>query len=360
MLSIYAIDPAGISRGALTPLSAKAVVRESGLGTWTVALDMSEPLASRLAPGWSLVFQDETLRLSGRITSFKSVVEGSTRTLELAGVDEMHRLAGRLVYPNPAKPTGSQDRARYDAKGNAETVLKDLVSLNAGPLALPDRRSPAFEVEASVGRGSQVTISERLSTLLEVAQSIASQGGLVFSAVREDTGKVVFRTRAPRDLSRQYRFEATGDFSQEAPKANTVVMAGQGEGADRTLFEKVSSEPSWGHRVEVLKDRRDSGDTAILVASADEALEESGAKNGASLKVSESEDVLFGKHFSLGDTITVQLAGVSISEPIRTAEITWTPYGRDVELGVGSEDKAPRWSPRIKELDSRLRALESR
>lgn len=360
MLTVTAIDTAGKPRGQLTPLTAVAVLRDNGVGTWEATADITDPLATLVTPGWSLVFQDETVRISGRISGIKSVVDTHHRTLSLTGLSENHRLADRIIYPNPAQPATGQDKARYEANGAAETVLKDLVNLNAGTGALPARRSPSFEVEPTEGRGTETVISERFSNLLEVAGRIADTGGISFSTVREDSGKIVLRTRTRRDLSRQYRFEATGEFFQEAPKANTVIIAGQGEGADRTLYEKVSQEPSWGHRVEVLKDRRDSDDTAVLVSSADEALEENGAKNGASLKVSESQDVLFGKHFNLGDTITVQLAGVSISEPIRTAEITWTPYGRDVELGVGAADKAPRWSQRIKDLDTRLRSLESR
>ena len=50
--------------------------------------------------------------------------------------DDLAWIAGRVTYPNPAQDAESQTAARYDAAGNAETLMRGLVNLNAGPGAL--------------------------------------------------------------------------------------------------------------------------------------------------------------------------------------------------------------------------------
>lgn len=362
MLTLWAIDPGGIPRGTLAPREAKAVLRHNQVSTWVFALDLADGLTQRLSAGWSILATDGALRFSGAIRGFQTDIDAGGATLTINGKTELHRLADRLVYPNPVQEAGSQTAARYVLSGPAETVLKTVVNLNAGPGALPPRRSPALTVETSGGAGGRVSISERFSNLLEVAQAAAAKASLVFDAVREDDGQVVFRTRLARDLTRRVRIEATGSIKTEAPSGTAVVVAGQGEGEARTLLEKAPKPGEWGHRIEAFKDRRDTDSASALEQAADEALTEMAAKNSASFELLERPGAVFGTDFGLGDTITLELAHTEISEQVTSASVTWTPHGRTVTLGIGpeAESSTPTWSPRLSDLDTRLRRMERR
>lgn len=357
MLSLWAIDPAGTPRGTLAPLAGKAVLRHNDISTYTFTLDGRDPLAQRLTKGWALLTTDTGIRFSGAIQAFHTEATGQLLTTTVTGRDELHRLADRVIYPNPARGGDAQDRARYEAKGAAEAVLKKLVTLNAGAEALEPRRSPRFQVEPSSGRGNRVAVSERFSNLLEVAQKIASQGGLAFTATHEDDGQVRFRTRVPRDLTRQVRLPATGETKLEAPTVTAVLMGGQGEGASRRIS-MHSRDYGWGHRVEVFKDRRDTDDTEAIAGDAAEFLADSSETNSATLQIQEGAHRQFGTDYRLGDLITVELGNTSISEALLEAEVTWTPLGREISLKVGQTEH-PRWSARTRDLDRRLRALEA-
>lgn len=360
MLTIWAVDPSGVPRGALRPLTCKAVLRHNDVSTYLVELDLEDALVHQLDKGWSVVITDTGIRLSGAIRSFHTSVSSGNRTLEISGRDELHRLADRLVYPNPFRTAGNQDKARYDARGPAETVLKNLVTLNVAAGALAARRSPAFVVAPSTGAGAAVVISERFSTVLEVCQKISSTGNLTFTATREDSGEIVLRTVVPRDLSRNVRLLATGETKVEAPEATVIMIAGQGQGAERAITEHTRTQ-SWGHRVELFKDRRDTDEEAALDSAGTDALEETSEKNSASLTLQEGKSTHFGVDFRLGDTVSVELAHATISEQVTAAEITWDALGRTVDLTVGADNtqSTPRYSKKIQDLDARLRGLET-
>lgn len=362
MLTLWAIDPTGTPRGTLDPLEAKAVLRHNQQGTWLFTLPLeADPLTQRLEPGWSILATDPTLRISGAIQGFHTEATSQGLTLTINGKTELHRLADRIIYPNPTRQPHQQDKARWDAKGPAETIIKELTRLNAGPDALRARRSPAFTVEPTQGRGKVVTVSERFSNLLEVCQQVAEQAGLCFDAVREDTGQVVLRVWESRDLTRRVRLEATGEVKTEAPTGTAVIVAGQGEGEARTLREYTRSAGAWGHRVETFKDRRDTNETAALAQAGEEALAETSERNSASFDLAEEDD-RFGEAFTLGDQVTINLQKAEITEQITSATITWKQIGREITLGVGPEAEAnkPTWSPKINDLSTRLRRLETR
>lgn len=362
MLTLWAIDPGGVPRGTLEPREAKAVLRHNQVSTWLFSFPLTDTLVQRLGAGWSVLVTDGPVRFSGAIRGFQTDIDAGGATLTINGKTELHRLADRLIYPNPVQEAGSQTAARYELTGPAETVIKTLVDRNAGPAALTPRRSPSFTVDPTAGTGAQVSISERFSNLLEVAQTVAGKASLVFDAVREDSGQVVFRTWAARDLTRRVRIEATGAIKTEAPVGTAVIVAGQGEGEARTLLEKAPAPGEWGHRVELFKDRRDTDNADALGQAADEALAEVTAKNSATFDLHERPGAVFGTDFGLGDTIALELAHTEISEQVTSASVTWTPHGRTVTLGIGpeAESNAPTWSPRISDLDTRLRRMERR
>ncbi|MFW0120277.1 Gp37-like protein [Rothia sp. P5764] len=360
MLSLWALDPTGVPRGLLEPLTAKAVTRYNNLTTFLFELGLDDDLVRRLSPGWSVMATDGPLHFSGAIREFVTQVDGSGGTLTISGRCELHRLADRVVYPDPTKEPGAQGRARYDLRGPAETIIKTLVNLNAGPAALSARRSPALVVAESRGLGGNTSCSERFSSLLEACQKVANPAGLRFIATRNDERQIVFDVEPTRDLTRQVRLVASGDVKNAAPTGNVVIVGGQGEGADRKLKEYTSAPGTWGHRIETFKDRRDTNDDTDLDKAGAEALAEAGPRNSASFTLEEDDGTTFGIDFDLGDTITLEVGPVEYTEQVTSAEITWTGTGRTVKLGVGPDaENIPAWSPRVNDLAGRLQRLEA-
>lgn len=364
--TIWALDQDGIRQGILEPITAKAVLRDMQVGTWLTEIDADHYLAKRINPSWTVLIDDGITRISGSINHISTTIDATSQTLELSGVTDLHHLNDRLTYPNPLKPITQQDTAYYTAKGTAETVLKNLINNSCGTGALPERRSNKLVLEEDHTRGNPISVSERFTNLLDVVRANARAGGITFTAVRTDDGNITVSARVPQDLSRQVRFmaetgsAATGSLSIDSATVTTAIIAGQGEGTDRAITEV--SRPS-ARRIEQLKDRRDTEDQAVVDQAAKELLDNGAQSASASFKISESI-YTFDRDFTLGDTITVEFGAVQVSEAIRSAEITWDEYGREIELSLGDhnndQDKEPAWVKKIQNIDARMRGLESK
>ena len=368
MLTVWAIDPGRVRRGQLQPVACTAVLRDADVGTWQVTVP-DDALAARMRDGWRLLIQDggETI-VSGPITSISPDL--ADKSVTLTGVSDLTHVADRLTYPNPALPGGQQTSdAYYKRTGPAETVVRDMIHVNAGAGAIAVRRADGFTVAASLGRGATVTTNLRYKNLLEESRVLARLGGVTFDAVQEQDGRVVLRFRVPADRSRSVRFTAGnggvtgGTYSLAAPTATTVLVAGQGEGTARNIIER-SRPTTWGRRIEVFKDQRNTDDAAELEQSATEQLDEGAAGAGASFTVAETPGLVYGADYQLGDTVTVELGSATISEPVRAVELSWDGHGRTAALTLGdhdqADDKTPAWVKRVKNLDARVRGMEVR
>lgn len=367
-MEVWAIDPGGVRRGLLEPLSCTAVFRDADVGSWSVEVDAGDDLARRVVDGWGVMIVDGPLRMSGPgidldITSTAAVDKTIT------GVDELVRLRNKYAYPNPARLSSDQDVARWTRKGVAETVIRDLIRYNAGPDALAARRSPGLVMQPDLERGSTVTIDTRLKLVIDEARAAARLGGVTFAAVRDTPTSVPLTFRVPRDLSRQVRFSREGgqggitevNLKTSAPTCTTAIVAAQGEGAERDIYETTAPNTAWGERVEVLKDRRDTSDTGTLDQTGAEAIKDGAAKASATFKVAEVPGLIFGVDYQLGDIVSVSVGGVTIAQPVRTAEVTWDGYGRTVALTLGDtpDPDDPELLGRVLDLQARVGHLEA-
>ena len=344
------------------------VLRDADVGTFSVTVP-DDALAARVRDRWRLLIQDgDATVLSGPVTGVEPDV--ADKSVTLTGVSDLTHVADRLTYPNPALPGGQQTSdAYYKRTGPAETVVRDMIHVNAGAGAIAVRRADGFTVAASQGRGVTVTTNLRYKNLLEESRALARLGGVTFDAVQEQDGRVVLRFRVPADRSRSVRFTAGnggvtgGTYSLAAPTATTVLVAGQGVGTARNIIER-SRPTTWGRRIEVFKDQRDTDDAAELEQSATEQLDEGEAGAGASFTVVETPGLVYGVDYRLGDRVTVELGAATISEPVRAVELSWDGHGRTASLTLGdhdqADDKTPAWVKRIKNLDARVRGMEVR
>lgn len=369
-VQFWAVDPQRVRRGALTPLSAKCVLRETGVGSWVITVDETAQWSPPVDRGWRVIcVEDGQTVFSGPITKISTKEQGKIRDVELTGVTDMVALEDRIVLPTPtASPDAQSASAYWNRKGPAETLIVDLINGQAGPSAWQPWRTSGLVAARSQGRGARSSVNARFSVLLDEVSALATAGKLVVDIVQVGTD-LVPTVRVPVDRSRQVRFTLQSgldsyELSETAPTATAVLVGGQGEGTARTL--KLGSQAStWGRTVVRFQDRRDTDDAEEITKAITETLTEGAESAAATVNVTETEDKKFGVHWRLGDVVTVNLpGGGEIVDGARAVDITWTPHGRDLEVTVGPPGTEPEKTPAqvklIKQLQRRARGLETR
>lgn len=367
-LAVWAIDPDRRRRGQVKATACTAVFRDADVGTWQIEIPLGSPHAALFQNGWRVLINDGDVTMSGPITDIAPNL--ADWTLTLSGVDDLAPIQDRLVYPNPTQAAGAQGDAYYRRTGPAAEVIHDLIRRNAGTGALADRRVPGLAMRVADGGllGSKVTANLRFKNLLEESRALARLGGVTFSAVQE--GEWIWLDfRVPEDRSRWVRFTGRnagvteGSYNLGAPTGTAAIVAGQGEGVARTIIERTRPS-TWGRRIEIFKDQRDTDDLAELEQSATEVLDDGAASAGAQFTVVETPRRRFGTDFFLGDTVSVEVGALTISEPVRAVELAWDGHGRTAKLTLGDNDAADQDTPtdvkRWKELDARVRSQEVR
>lgn len=368
-MNVIARDPDLNRVGALPITDGTAVVRHHGLSTCVFTLDAKHPAAQLLhAGGGVIVENDDGVLMSGptRVFEHKAAADEPLEDLTLEVLDDALPLAGRLVYPNPALAATAQDLA-YDVRtGAAETVMKQLVNLNAGPGALSAREVPGLTLATDLARGGTVSSSARFDSLFDKLVELGRAGGLGFRVVQVGLS-LEFDVYETVDLSTSVRFfRELGNlrdykYRLSAPTATTVLVLGQGEGAAREIVERTdtAAETLWG-RWETTQDRRDTTDIPTLQQAGDQALAEKGAT--ASLEVNPLDVPLmrYGQNYRVGDTVTVELGdGAFITDIVSQVTFKTGSEGTTVTPTVGPpEPGALRIYQRQAEQQHRLNFLE--
>ncbi|WP_058234113.1 Gp37-like protein [Devriesea agamarum] len=357
----WLIDPQGIRRGQVEALSGDAVLRDAGLGTYQISAVLTERTAA-VGPGWRLLIPGVT---SGPIRSISTDVTQNFVKVTWTGVSELACLAHRVTLPDPLRAPDAQRTDYYRATGRAETAIRSLVDLNAGPSAREDRRTQFLTLPPSKAQGNVVTVRTRLKNLLDECRHLAREGGVTFDATWVGD-RIEFVVRTPKDLSRQVRFGGkkgglkNASWSLSAPTTTAVVVGGQGEGASRTLKEYIRTS-TWG-RIETFKDQRDTDKAEDLDKSGEKQLDDGAESATANFSLAEVPGLTYGVDYQLGDIVSVHLGNSTLAKPVREVHLTWTPTGRNAEISVGDHDQAdnkqPAWVSEVKSLKARTTELE--
>ncbi len=239
-----------------------------------------------------------------------------------SGYSYMHLLARRIVAAY-AETSGS------DKAGPAETVMKAYVREQIGPDA-GERSAPYFSVEANGGRGNYWSGTGMGKNLLNLLQEIAAVGGGDFDVVgtghpgyefRWYTGQRGTDRRDSVIFSLELGNMANPVWEAAGGQANAVLVAGQGEGAERERL-WVEDEDAQGlspwNRIEVFRDARDvpSGDTEALTLRGQELLAQNRGVRSLRFDVQQTLGYRYGAHYFLGDLVTAQFMGVSVARKI--------------------------------------------
>jgi hypothetical protein len=358
-------------RGILPVLGGSVVLRNNAVSTFSLDVNGDDLLSARFEHGWRVVIEDRGVEYcAGAVTAIGRKSEAGVQDLTISGADDMAWLRDMITLPNPANKADNQaEAAYYKAKGSAETLIADLVRTHVGQSARSEYRRPLY-VETPTTAGAQVQINSRFKTVLEEVETLARGRLNVHMRQDDEAQQSVMTVDVGRDLARAVRLtEINGgitswDYAEQAPTVTSVLVAGQGEGEQRTLKLVDGNENDWGFWALQFQDRRDTDELAQLIQAGEETLEEGRETATVSMEIGETPTKEFGPDFWLGDTITVQLIdGATITDIVQSAEITWDATGRTVKLTIGpvlDEQDAPRWVKLVQALDAKIRALQTR
>lgn len=372
-MHVWAVGPDRVRYGQLEVLEWSAILRDCDEGTWTMTL-VDDDLSREVVEGWRvLAVEDGETVFSGQVLTYGGDVDDESLTI--SGIDDTGLIAFRVTYPDPTKSAEQQTDAAYWKKtGPAGTLLDELIYRNAGRGGVAERAFDRFYMDGNfsgVGLGSTVSVNLRYKNLLESARDIARAGGVTFWAEQDEgSTSIMTRFRVPEDLTDWAWFTlgdggglTGGSYSLSAPEVTNVLVAGQGQGADRTIKEHAADPDAWGLRIEQFQDRRDTDDAAELEQAGTDTLAEGAASASASVEVEEVPGLVYGVDFRLGDIVRVDLGRAVIDEPVRAVELTGDSFGRTVKLTLGDhateDDNAPAWDKQVRALARRLRGLET-
>jgi hypothetical protein len=334
MPTVWMIDPAGNKRGMIGYQKVAAIPRFCDVGTWLVEADLNPKHAKAAAAGWRIVIVDESGLYGGPLKRARIVQVGRKRSLVLSGEDDLLWLRDGLTWPKPTAVIGAQTDA-YDVRtGVASTVIRAYVAANRGPAATDTtRRIPGLTIAADPVAGATVTGRARFTSLLELLQGLAVDGGVGFRMVPTIGGGKTFEVYVPPALAGPARFGlALGNVKSvvwelNAPAETDIIGGGRGEETART-FTKITNlieDTAWGRR-EGFYDYRSASNIdggAELSAGAARRLAEQGATQVVEVEPIDSPRLRFGIDYRLGSQVAVDVyGGVTVEAIIREVELS--------------------------------------
>jgi hypothetical protein len=395
-----------------TWISMDLVVRYCAQGSWQILVEAGTPEADILQKGGGVaIYQDgvDTPILTGQIETFQHYWTNAQHTslgsIYFAGKDDNKLAYTRLAYPDPSKPATQQWSATDNGRavsGPAGHLIWDELNKALGPGAVSGRQIGNVIFEGDVNFGT--TISDNLQwdvigAKLEAWTTNTGSGnnGAGYRFVWDPNAKVInLHIFAPRDLSKDIRFSRElGNlreftWSLTAPAVTRVIVACQGTGKGRYLYQQIDSESEaeWGLQIEQWVDRRDlpikadlttgqpikadlsvtdaafaAAQQAVLQAATDALTQ--GAKTGNfQIYPIDTPHIKFGRDYFVGDIVTVAVDGTEYTDIVREVSITVDQGGQTetVSPSIGDQGSGNPLNlyKTVFQMREKLRKLESR
>lgn len=325
-----------------------------------------------------VLIRDGSVWCAGPMVEYKYTksVDGQSSgigTISVTFADDLATVAGRVTYPNPAVAGDDiAQPARYNlAATNAETAIRNLVNLNAGPGALTARQIPQLVLGTVAGVGSNISVSSRFEPLMDAVRSAALAGGGLGVRTRQVDDQILVEVYQPVDRTGSVRFSfglgnlRSAEYTRSAPTLTAALVGGQGEGADRTITEHldVAGIAAWG-RLEQWVDQRNTNDATELDQSGTEALAEGGEKAQLATVTVDTDTQRYGEHYGLGDRVSIEVwPGREVADVVRTVQLDADSGtgAETVTATVGSQEAStdPKWVRQLRRIDRKLSYLQA-
>lgn len=330
--------------------------RFNAIGAFSMDISADSAKAGLLVEGNGLIVQTASgdTVLSGPIRTVdwsRSSSDSGSGKLTVGGLDDTEALSRYTCWPSPTAVIGSQTASVYKiSAAAAETAMRTLVNVNAGPGALASRTNPLLTLAADGLHGAAVTREvNQFDNLLTVLQDIAGAAGLGFRVIQVGAG-LQFQVYVPTDRSGTARFSfglgnlTDANYSTTPPTCTRAIVVAGGGSSPRVCKTYDATDPLFPSLVLEQFVDQTSVDTASvdLAAQMDQAGAEALA-NGAgqgSLSISPIDipKLRYGRDYQVGDTVSAQLRGGSwYTDVVREVTLTSTVGDSSVKATVGGD-----------------------
>lgn len=284
-----------------------------------------------------------------------------------------------LERTNIAFREGTIRADKFDA---AETVMKEYVEENCGATAtiangrITDGAFPYFSVQSNAGSGVDWSGSRAFENLMDALQGISGYAEMDFDVIRTASPWFTFITynpykgadrttigldsatgknaagNAPVTLSvEQGNIEKATYSNDRLEEANVCVVLGDGEGSTREVLaqsDDTAADDSPWNRVEVARPSQPAyipglSDEAAaelktysMQQTGEEILNELRAKEDFTFTPLQQPSTLYGKHYFLGDRITLNYRGLTFYKRIVGVQIRVQKDREVISLDVSS------------------------
>ncbi|MEU5186993.1 siphovirus ReqiPepy6 Gp37-like family protein [Streptomyces klenkii] len=382
------------------------VIRYCQQGTWQLLVKDRTPQAQLLQRGGGIIVWQDGVDFpifTGQIEFFQRywTVEQHTGvgSVFVGGKCDNKLAYSRLAFPDPSKAVDQQYQAKESrgASGSAGEALWWELDHAIGPRALPDRQVSGVDVGVNPAVGDTVADRLRFDVLGAKLEEWCKNKNVGYRFAHDpDRKQIVLKVFKPQDKSKTARFSPELGNLREytwtltAPRVTRAIVACQGEGAERYIFQKVDkeAEKEWGVQVEQLIDRRDlplktdpvtgkpakaKADTSdadfeaakkAVVDAADNALKE-GARNGNfQIYPIDTDQLKFGRDYFVGDLVTVAVDGEEYTDVVREVNISVEDGGRvsavTPKIGEQGTGSPLNLYKTVFDMREKLRKLEAR
>lgn len=361
--TLYVTDRVGVRQAIVDVYeSAEVIARANDVSSWRLTLPTDTEAGQVFATDTFArleVALDEVAWRSGPVTHLERTVDLDGDMLVVAGVDDTIWLQRRLAHPQPntSQPPYSQS-AYYTITSSAALAITDVVQVNAGERATPNRRVPGLHVPNQPVAGPTITLAARWQNLLTFLQDAARGAGLIFDII-DLTWSCYLPADAGVIFSAGLETLGAWTLAAPAPTANKIVVGGGGEGTARVIRDVIDpvSVATWG-LAEQFQDRRDSTDPAVLDQAGLDTLAGTVAPTTVVFTPLDTEGQSFGRDWNLGDLVTVVAGGLTVHDQIREIHVTLDAAGVTITPSVGAPAGDLALFRALAGLDRRVRQLE--
>jgi hypothetical protein len=388
-------------------LSLNFTVRLRQEGSWQILVKDGTRQSQLIQKGGGVViWQDgvDTPVLSGQVDTFQKYWTKLQHTgpgsVYIAGKCHNTLAYRRLAFPDPARAVSQQYLSRLYSRTVKESKAGHAIYTelrNAlGPGALADRRIPNVNFTDSTA-GMSLSDTLRFDVIGAKLEEWCETRNVAYRFIyNPDTQKLDLELFEPRDLSKEVRFSPELGNLREyiwtltAPKVTRAIVGADGENRERYYYQKIdtASETEWGMQVEQFVDRRDiplkldlgTGDpvkadasmtttdyndavAAVQEAATDALIE--GEKNGNfQIYPIDTPECAFGKHYFVGDKVTIAVDGIEYSDIVREVVISVDDAGntQDISPKIGQQGTGEPLNlyKTVYDMQKKLRKLEAR
>jgi hypothetical protein len=351
------------------------------VGPWRLKINRTSPAAVMLNnPDWGIeAWRNGVQMFSGIWTEVRHTQGMDSNQLEILGGSDEIWLRDRLVSPSPGESVAPYTvQASSVISGVASTVLIAYVNLNLGPGAVVTRRKSLLTMATDPAIGSTVKGEGRWDAdVLSFLQPLAITGNVGFRVVQVGTA-LQFQVYRGVDRSSSVKFStklgnlAGFEYSRTRPKANYVYVGASGSGTARIIkeFSDNSAVATWERIEGQLANASSTSDTTVIAQAGADALATGSEQVSLSITPVETQDMMYGVHYNIGDTVAIQLDNPAttpyaesgqVVDVVRAVTINLTPKGPQTvtpTIGTPAKGNVSKLVRAFQQATRRLNNLE--